>query len=410
MSPFQQIASLLNASGVGVGILALAQLALRLGRAPQKERPALWMVGGLLLALTLDILSSLHDLSPMRSITSRLIWLSVMLVWPIIPLFLLGYVKAITAGEGEDWRPARWQLGAPVAMVLCWIPFQLLPGAARLGLYEGRVPPVTAMALAAVIGLLLFIVLWIAQLLAVSILIVKRITQHRKRVRQLCSNVALLDLRWLDGLLVLVVIGALIALADPIFALWSGRALLDDVGGGAFEVALLLGLALFGLGQSRALPDWADDVLEDPRPDMTIENIASNTPGNRYARSALGYDDCLTIADRLDEAMARSALWRDPFLTLKLLSEHVATKPYYVSQAINAGRDRNFFDYVNGWRVKAACEALKNSDENVLAICEASGFNSKSTFNNAFRRETGMTPTAWRTTHAGPPRVGAVAT
>ncbi|WP_164118697.1 helix-turn-helix domain-containing protein, partial [Sphingorhabdus sp. Alg239-R122] len=61
----------------------------------------------------------------------------------------------------------------------------------------------------------------------------------------------------------------------------------------------------------------------------------------------------------------------------------------------------SFFDFVNGYRVSAAQDILLSSpDMTVLEILYAVGFNSKSSFNTAFRKHTGSTPTQYRRGHA----------
>ena len=102
------------------------------------------------------------------------------------------------------------------------------------------------------------------------------------------------------------------------------------------------------------------------------------------------------LAFQLDALMSNEKPWLDPFLDLQTLSRMVGSKPYYVTQALNTVLERNFYGYVNSWRVEEAARLLLESNDNVLAISELSGFNSKSTFNSTFRKEKGLTPSAYR--------------
>ncbi|MBX9614920.1 MAG: AraC family transcriptional regulator, partial [Caulobacteraceae bacterium] len=111
----------------------------------------------------------------------------------------------------------------------------------------------------------------------------------------------------------------------------------------------------------------------------------------------LSGEDCQRILAKIDRAMRHGQLWRDPFLTLSTLSQACSVKSHQVSQALNTGLGRNFFDYVNALRVEEACNRLTTETDNVLGISEAVGFNSKSTFNAAFLKHTGMTPSQYRT-------------
>jgi AraC-like DNA-binding protein len=105
------------------------------------------------------------------------------------------------------------------------------------------------------------------------------------------------------------------------------------------------------------------------------------------------------LLDNLEQVMEREQLHLDPDLSLPKLAEHLNATVNYVSQAINAGLQSTFFDYVNRKRVDEAL-ALIQSDAGphsaMLDIALAVGFNSTSTFYSAFRKVTGVTPGAYR--------------
>jgi len=57
----------------------------------------------------------------------------------------------------------------------------------------------------------------------------------------------------------------------------------------------------------------------------------------------------------------------------------------------------SFWDYVNRFRVEEARDLLENNpDVSIISVCFKVGFNSKSSFNTAFKKMTGMTPTEYR--------------
>jgi YesN/AraC family two-component response regulator len=70
---------------------------------------------------------------------------------------------------------------------------------------------------------------------------------------------------------------------------------------------------------------------------------------------------------------------------------------YFSGGLPNQGRGINFFDYVNGWRITDAKRLLlQDARQSVLGVGFEVGFNAKSTFNAAFRKHAGMTPSDWR--------------
>ena len=75
------------------------------------------------------------------------------------------------------------------------------------------------------------------------------------------------------------------------------------------------------------------------------------------------------------------------------------TEKCRLSELINRAFNQNFFDFINSYRIEEAKKMLTyDSDERrtVLEVLYDSGFNSKSAFNNAFKRNTGITPTEYR--------------
>jgi AraC-like DNA-binding protein len=122
---------------------------------------------------------------------------------------------------------------------------------------------------------------------------------------------------------------------------------------------------------------------------------APESPG-KYARSNLTPLIRKRIKRKLEQAVA-GKLYIDSAINLRTLCVELKENAHYVSQVISQDLDSSFYAWVNQHRVVRAQQLLKQSPgQSVLEIALAVGFNSKSTFNTAFRRYTGMTPTAFR--------------
>jgi AraC-like DNA-binding protein len=83
---------------------------------------------------------------------------------------------------------------------------------------------------------------------------------------------------------------------------------------------------------------------------------------------------------------------------LQKLSQRVGALPNQVSQTLNQEIGTSFFDYVARWRIEASKPMIMAGEASVLTTALEVGFNSRSTFYKAFKRETGMTPKAYRAT------------
>lgn len=125
---------------------------------------------------------------------------------------------------------------------------------------------------------------------------------------------------------------------------------------------------------------------------------------SRYARSGLTPAELAQIAADLERAVVDAQLHADSSLDLQTLSDRSGWPPSYISQALNQSLGRNFFEFVNGFRVAAAerCLADPADPRSVLDIAMACGFGSKSTFNTVFKRMTGVTPSEFRRRRSAP--------
>lgn len=388
MASIDLLSIIINAVALGVGLLGIATLVLqpRVGALPDHRRALI----ALLAILTFDTASSIVDLSPLARIVPQTNALGY-LFWPWIPVCLWGYVNGLTRPEPVGPMAGRGHFAIAAICTLCLVPFLLLPGSDKIAIADGTLKPVTIQHLLMAVGIILFMLLWIGHMLAVAALIARRLTAHRRRMRDYLSETSEVDLRWLDGFMLFLAVAIGTAIADNLLSTATGFELLATIGAAVTEALILVGLVLFGLSQQRVVPQWANEPDE-----MEAVAPAPQAEEPRYARSSLSAEDCAAIIRRLDVVMEKDQPWRDPFLNLKILSERIATKPYYVTQALNTVLTRNFYDYVNGWRARAAAHLLETTDATVLSICEDVGFNSKSTFNSVFRKEMQTTPTLYR--------------
>lgn len=92
-------------------------------------------------------------------------------------------------------------------------------------------------------------------------------------------------------------------------------------------------------------------------------------------------------------------MFKDSLLSLKKLAKLLNVSEKQLSQIINENSGDNFNDFVNKYRIKEAQNLLLNDKSNtfnILQIAYEVGFNSKSTFNSAFKKFTGTTPSLYR--------------
>ena len=91
-------------------------------------------------------------------------------------------------------------------------------------------------------------------------------------------------------------------------------------------------------------------------------------------------------------------IYEDPELSLTQVAKQLQSNPSFISMVVNRGFELNFNDFVNQFRIEAVKEMLKKGEhkkQTLLGIAYECGFNSKATFNRAFKKVTGLTPKEW---------------
>lgn len=116
----------------------------------------------------------------------------------------------------------------------------------------------------------------------------------------------------------------------------------------------------------------------------------------RYEKSRLQINATNAILDTVKKKMKVDRIYLDSSLRLPDLAKKLNLSQHYISQAINNLEGKNFADFINEYRIEEAKEMLIKSDKKVIHIAYDSGFNNKNSFNNAFKRFTGMSPSEFK--------------
>lgn len=161
------------------------------------------------------------------------------------------------------------------------------------------------------------------------------------------------------------------------FSFNQGQRAAAIVAWGNVPSILLLGLAAVVGGQSRS----EEEAL--PTPELAVVDEADE----REARE---------LMPKLEALLIEQELYKDSELNLQRLARKCGVPARKVSRTVNLLTEQNVSQWVNEQRVKAACELLKNSDQNITEVMHSVGFVTKSNFNREFKRITTHSPSAWR--------------
>ena len=140
-------------------------------------------------------------------------------------------------------------------------------------------------------------------------------------------------------------------------------------------------IVFFGLHQPELL-NGNETPVEEPKKD---------------ARPRLAASDREPAAARLSRAMETERPYLNPDVTLAELARRWGVSPRDLTYLLRESLDTCFYDYINRHRIEEAKRLLGEEEaSNILEVMQRAGFNSKSVFNTAFKKHTGLTPTEFR--------------
>lgn len=133
-------------------------------------------------------------------------------------------------------------------------------------------------------------------------------------------------------------------------------------------------------------------VFKEPVPEEPLadeETGKADLPGN---------EELEQLKEKIHAFMLKARPYTNPRLSLNELAGKLKLPPHTLSKAINDGFEKNFFDFINTYRIeefKSRVEDPKNRHFTLLALAYDVGFNSKTAFNRSFKKITGVTPSEY---------------
>lgn len=210
-------------------------------------------------------------------------------------------------------------------------------------------------------------------------------SQHHKNIIQnLSYDDERVNLHWLRNLLIGMTIIWLVVIVTNmnIPGLSNEQVIYSTV------VLFVLSIGYFGVRQGNI---FVSSPIEEPKPQ--VEPLEK-----RYSKSGLKKEDVEAIEKRLKNLMEVEEVFLDENITLPKLAQQMNVLPNHLSQVINEHFKKNFYDYVNSYRVekfKRIAKDPKNKNYTILALAYECGFNSKSSFNKYFKSVTDTTPSQY---------------
>lgn len=313
--------------------------------------------------------------------------------------FVFGPLVYLYARAASDraWRFERrhWVHFIPVIVstVLAG-PYYMMSAADKIALYDrlqhGELP-----ALIATIDPLKFV-----SGVSYSVATLLYLRRHRLRIRNSYSNTARVNLGWL--LWLAGAAAGIWLLATSLHFGAIGPRVRDD------HISLAIAVLIYAIGYRglRQTEIFTYESIQDPAPApvVSVPDAEPPPPHPRQERWGLTDDDAERLQRELRGLMEKECPWKDPDLNLPDLAGRLGSTPHKLSELLNARLGKTFYDFVNGYRVQEVQRRIASGDNRtrtMLTLALDAGFASKSTFNQAFKSQTGQTPSAYRKAVAG---------
>ena len=327
-----------------------------------------------LLALAIGMASGIISILGLYDIWPALSILMGSVILTYGPLFYL-YIRAMT---DKDRRRT------PID-VLHGIPFLL--GLIAYGAYLSL--PGSGSASSGVVGSavrspwLVVTILAILQTIAYVVSIIRLLREHSERIKATYSTIDRINLGWLRRRLFVYA------------AIWAvGLAMVAAVRLESRAIGLVGQIVFFLI----ALNTFVTGYLAMLQPEILFGPVEAR-PTRRYERSSLTPENAALHKTRLLELMEREKPFLDPEITLPKLAQALEIPVAHLSRVINDLLGRNFYEFINRYRVEEAKRRLAAPDagrDKLIAIAMECGFNSLATFNRVFKEMAGRTPSDHR--------------
>lgn len=230
----------------------------------------------------------------------------------------------------------------------------------------------------------------LTQILFYILLCLRLFKNHSKKIKQSYSQLEKVNLDWIRYLLILLIITWTAAVGLQSFL--PGEMIVkkfDDA-----VIYFLMSIFIFTIGyRGMSQPELFDPPTEE------AQNNKTPVKAKKYEKTGLTPDQSSEINKRLLQIMNDNRLYLDPGLTLPQVADFMNLPVHHLSQVINDTMDRNFYRFINGYRVEEAKKRLLAPDtigDKLTKIAFDSGFNSLPTFNRVFKDFSGMSPSQFR--------------
>ncbi len=215
------------------------------------------------------------------------------------------------------------------------------------------------------------------------------VSKHQKNIRNYFSFTETVDLNWIKFLVYSISILTLFIYGIIVFNTYYGTTIETEKFIFSIASVWIFGLGYYGMRQTLIFSHVKIQEPESDGPSKTSQEFKKNI---LKVLELENFDQTLTALMDKEKPYLKSRLTVDDLaLSLNIPSHHL-------SMFLNDSLKKNFFDFINRYRIKELKEKLKDpryKNITILGIALECGFNSKASMNRIFKNQTGQTPSKY---------------
>lgn len=251
---------------------------------------------------------------------------------------------------------------------------------------------------------IVIIVVPIFQFFYYSIQIIRTYKKHLKDIENYFSNTEEAKIVWIRWFIIVYILFMLIFM---LVNLKVAESTITDIFYYSEMLLFMAFLGVFGIKQADIYHQLSTQkvpvvdritITTTPITDHEISPISSPVEIGT-TQFVLADDKKEQLKFRLLELMEKEKPYLNSSLTINELADLMQTNQKYLSVVINDCFSKNFFSFINEYRVKEAIELLKTNigaQYSIEGVGKSVGFHSRSTFISAFKKHTNFTPSEYK--------------
>jgi AraC-like DNA-binding protein len=301
--------------------------------------------------------------------------------------FLFVYIRYLTGNIPRKRAVMLLYFIPALISYIYHVPFIIIPSLRAMRLYKYLIDTENSTDYYFVFTFIIIFIIGFS-FLAFSLLTIR---QHHRRIKDKFSSIEKINLKWVNilfsGITLLWIIVLLPFNHNELIIRIFSKSLdnLFDQMSGVLLVIFIFFIGYFGIRQT--------DIFISNDSEGIINR--KNRGNKKYTGSYLTDEFAADLQEQVLHVIETEKLYLKSEITLGELADILKTNTSYISQVINERLNTTFWDLINDYRVKeftSRIHQILDKSDNILSLAYFCGFNSKSAFNNIFKKHTGLTP------------------